>query len=210
MVDVDGFRIDRLEVTNEAFAEFLNIRGNVVEDGVAWFDEEDDDARIERVDGRYRSSTGFERYPAVEVTWHGARRFCEWRGAALPTAGQWYRAAGAEDEGGSPWGPHMADMPAGNFFHGDAFPQTAPVGSFADGAGPYGTLDMAGNVCEWVADDNSDQRLVLGGSWYEDPGSPEGLDIDRWLDAAHPNEFTGFRCAAPAASPEPTSVSASR
>jgi formylglycine-generating enzyme required for sulfatase activity len=196
MVEVSdyGFRIDRFEVTNASFAIFLNSRGNRVEDGVQWLlDEEDGDALIELGDGVYRARSGFADHPVIEVSWHGARRFCEWRGSVLPTALQWEQAAS---------GSQGTALLTGNFYHeeGDGYGRTAPVGRFPQGAGPYGSLDMADNVWEWVAEADGTRRLILGGSWFNDAAA---LRRD-WLDAAHPNEFTGFRCATPSSSRSPT------
>ncbi len=187
MVEVPdfGFRIDRCEVTNAAFAGFLNDRGNRLEDGVLWLDEEDADVLIEVRDGTYAARTGFTDHPVIEVTWYGARAFCAWRGSVLPTAQQWEQAA---------WGPAGSnDAAIGNFQSNDGAGGTTPVGRFPAGAGPYGTLDMAGNVWEWVDDADGTRRLILGGSWYN-AAIPRQRD---WLDAAQPNEFTGFRCATP-------------
>jgi formylglycine-generating enzyme required for sulfatase activity len=133
----------------------------------------------------------------IEVSWHGARRFCEWRDRVLPTALQWQQAAGES----------AATAPlTGNFHHEDGYERTAPVGRFPQGAGPYGSLDMAGNVWEWVAEADGTRRLILGGSWFNDATA---LRRD-WLDAAHPNELTGFRCATPSSSRPTDSLRAQR
>lgn len=178
MVDVGGWRLDRTEVSNRAFAQFLNARGNVEEDGVPWIDLLDDDAQIEEQEGRFAPREGYEEHPVVEVSWHAARRYCEWRGASLPTGEQWRSAAEVAGR-------------TGNFQGGDdGFEGSAPVGIVA--AQTSGPVDMAGNVWEWVDDADGTRRLVLGGSWFNDPAWADSL---LWLDAAHPNEMTGFRCA---------------
>ena len=69
-----AFYIDTYEVTNAAFAAFLNARGNQIEGEVTWLDMSDPDARIERRGGRYLPVPGHEDHPVVEVSWFGAQR----------------------------------------------------------------------------------------------------------------------------------------
>jgi len=87
-----------------------------------------------------------------------------------------------------------------------------PVGSFPDGASPYGVFDMAGNAAEWVADyfdfmyytyapdhnpPGPDQVMdhgLRGGSW----ASPSAQAQTFFRDSSHsvrPNSRVGFRCA---------------
>lgn len=107
-------------------------------------------------------------HPINCVDWTQADTYCKWAGGALPTEAQWEYAARGADGRKYPWG---SEPPRNNRLNAcgpecagshenrqtmydkpDKFVETAPVGSFPDGAGPFGALDLAGNVFEWVAD----------------------------------------------------------
>ncbi len=92
---------------------------------------------------------------------------------------------------------------------------TLPVGSFPQGASPYGALDMAGNAAEWVqdwfdpnyyrsapsSDPQGPQRGAIksmrGGSWLKPAKSLRTSDRDWGTIDSRPSG-TGFRCAADA------------
>jgi formylglycine-generating enzyme required for sulfatase activity len=224
VVELDGFWMDRTEVTNAQFATFLNDQGNQTEGGVTWLDLEDDDCLIERTGDRHRPKDGYAEHPVVEVTWYGAAAYCEWAGARLPTEAEWEYAARGEEGLVYPWGDEF-DCSRGNFDDEtalddyvvpggegcDGYERTAPVGSLPAGASWCGALDMAGNVWEWVADWKGDYpserqvnptgpssgavRVLRGGSWYHTPYNLRSANRNWFSPDNEINLNCGFRCA---------------
>ncbi|MCP4543245.1 MAG: SUMF1/EgtB/PvdO family nonheme iron enzyme [Chloroflexi bacterium] len=159
-VYLDAFYIDKTEVTNAQFARFLNEQGNEEEDGETWLDITDEDCRISKSSGPYRPRSGYADHPVIELTWYGARAYCEWIGGRLPTEAEWEKAASWDPETGAkriyPWGNEWdsskvnADRPITGTT--EVGIHTVPVGSNSAGASLYGVMDMSGNVWEWVGD----------------------------------------------------------
>lgn len=165
-VSLDAFWIDRTEVTNAQYAAFLNAQGSQIENGERWLNLDDEGCLIEKVGNAYRPKDGYAEHPVVSVTWYGAGAYCAWADRRLPTGAEWEKAARGTDRRIYPWG-NAFDCHKGNFDdetkdndapvvpggpNCDGYVRTAPVGSFLAGASPYGALDMAGNVSEWVED----------------------------------------------------------
>lgn len=173
-VELAAFRIDRTEVTNAAFAEYLNALGldvqrsfeagrissrDVAAAGYALLHEgasvypivalDDDQALIGAVDGRFAPKPGYERHPVTETTWAGARAYCEWRGGRLPTEAEWEAAARGPDARRYPWG----DAPPTDelAFVSGRTGVTSPVGVRPKGASAFGAQDMAGSMAEWTS-----------------------------------------------------------
>ena len=138
-VQLNAYWVDQVEVTNGMY-------GLCVEAGKCRLPVRlNSDNRFD-----YFGNPEFQDYPVVQVTWTDANNYCQWAGRRLPTEAEWERAARGDDMRTFPWGDEPPNANNSNSLNivGD----TTRVGSYAGGASPFGALDMAGNVWEWVAD----------------------------------------------------------
>ncbi len=121
-------------------------------------------------------------HPIVNVSWNDAVAYAKWARVRLPTEAEWEKAARGTDGRRFPWGNEWDAKKCNTWESGPR--RTTAVGSYADGASPYGIQDMAGNVWEWCADwydahyyksapnrnptgpDSGKYRVLRGGSWY--------------------------------------------
>jgi serine/threonine-protein kinase len=138
-VTLDAFWMDQLEVTNAMYA--LCVRAGEC--------TPPQDFKSQRRPA-YFNNPEFNDYPVIYVTWGQAKTYCEWARRRLPSEAEWERAGRGDDFRTFPWGENKADGLLANFnmLVGD----TSRVGTYPAGASPYGVLDMAGNVAEWVYD----------------------------------------------------------
>jgi formylglycine-generating enzyme required for sulfatase activity len=138
-VTLDAYWMDQLEVTNAMYQLCVTA-------GICTSPQDFDSQRR----ANYYSDPQFKDYPVVYVTWGQAKAYCEWAGRRLPTEAEWERAARGYDKRTFPWGEDKPDYRFANF--NMLVTDTSRVGSFPMGASPFGMLDMAGNVAEWVND----------------------------------------------------------
>lgn len=193
---LDDYFIDRYEVDNDSFSEFVSATGHVTDaesitrgrrwgaDG--WVSDEELTWREPMFIGD--SIAGRGSHPVVQVSWNDAVAYCRWAGKRLPTDAEWEKAARGPYGNLFPWGnefdgtltnscdTNCADLPQHkNDDFDDGFRTTAPVGSYPDGVSPYGVHDMAGNVWEWV-NDAYDPYYYYYAPEYN-PGGPILADI---------------------------------
>jgi len=133
-VTLPTYYIDKYPVTHAQYARFVAGTGYRVP--LNWSD------------GRFVPERTF--HPVTMVSWFDAKAYCTWANKRLPSEAEWEKAARGTDERRWPWGPIMDTKLLNTYYNVGS---TTPVGSYLDGASPYGVLDMAGNVSEWIEDD---------------------------------------------------------
>lgn len=209
-VQLNGYWMDRTEITNEMFARFLNSAGNQREGGATWLDPIDPFVWVVEKDGVWQALSGRGDYPILKVSWHGAKAYCAWAGRDLPTEAQWEYAAKGAHNYRFPWSNKAPTCRRARFWGCGNSP--VEVGSLLQGSNPWGIYDLAGNVSEWVNDRyaadyyqqspqaepagplNGYYRVIRGGDWKSTYLSLETAHRD-WAGADEQISGVGFRCA---------------
>lgn len=208
-VFVDSFVIDKCEVTNGRYLEFVKITGHRVPQNPKnptrsiWQGDTITDSLVGR--------------PVVNVDWHDAAAYCEWAKKRLPTEAEWEKAAKGTSDKRFPWGnvePTARHLNYNQRWIGEK--TLMPVGSYEAGKSPFGAYDMAGNVREWVNDwyderycekspaknpqgpDTGTMKVIRGADWQNETPAVRAFTRVNGNPTIR-NEFTGFRCAADAA-----------
>jgi eukaryotic-like serine/threonine-protein kinase len=193
--DAEEYWIDRYEVTNRQFKEFVDAGGYqkqeywkepFIKDGrqLSWNEAM---ALFRDPAGRPGPATwefgtypeGKADYPVGGVSWYEAAAYAEFAGKNLPTIYHWCRASGMQNNYG--------DMVRFSNFSTKGL---ARVGAYR-GLGDFGTYDMAGNIKEWCWNQTGNSRYAVGGAWNE------STDTFTITDARPPfdrSAHLGFRC----------------
>ena len=212
IVHLDPYYIDKYEVTNALFEQFINDGGYTTreywsDDGWEWKQDEEVSFPEYWESGEYNSGPSYTDYPVVGVSWYEAEAYCVWAGKRLPTEAEWELAAKGTEGNIWPWGNEFFQEIEGETVHcnfngsdggrSDPYERSSPVGSFPTGDSPYGVSDMAGNVEEWCYDWYS--NTYYQGSPMDNPQGPVGnpttdSKVERggsWIKYSYP-DLSGF------------------
>lgn len=194
-VDLTAFWLDQTDVTNAMYTKCVS---------AGKCDPPSDTSHY--------NNSSYANHPVVYVNWNKAKTYCEWAGRQLPTEAQWEKAARGTDGRIYPWGNTAPDNTLLNY--NSNVGDTTEVGKYPKGASPYGTLDMAGNVWQWVADwyndtyyqsspssnplgpDSGQSRVLRGGTWFINDDGVRSADRG-WNGPTNTVAYfiIGFRCS---------------
>jgi formylglycine-generating enzyme required for sulfatase activity/tRNA A-37 threonylcarbamoyl transferase component Bud32 len=173
-VALDSFYIDSTEVTVAAYRRFLDSAGS----SAPWHGTPPTD------------------WPATGILWSEAQRFCQSRGAGLPTEDQWEAAARGPQGWRYPWGD---TWDRGRANAGSVADTLTPVGEFPLGRSLVGAVDLIGNAWEWVATEDTShgvvRHVIKGGAFNTTPNRATAIQRFTYPDDRRSLWNTGFRCA---------------
>ena len=182
-VFLGAFYIDKYEVSNADYTKFVEATGH--RNSLFW-----DNPKYNQPD-----------HPVVGVPWGDVVAYADWVDKRLPTEAEWEKAARGTDGRIWPWGnefdPTKCNFDDEGKFDGhlDGFATAAPVDSFPQGASPYGLLNTAGNVAEWVSD--WFDMAYYETTPYRNPKGPKtsGMGKKSWRGASWFAGSEQVRCA---------------
>jgi formylglycine-generating enzyme len=201
-VSLDGFWIDRTEVTNVQYQRCVETKAC----------EPPLDNKSSTRDPYYSNNT-YDKFPVVNISWQQAEDYCKWAGGRLPTDAEWEYAARGQQHLMFPWGNILPNSKLANY-NGNVG-DTVEVGSYLDGVSWCGALDMAGNAWEWTSDWYSPDYFsksppknptgpptgsvhgLRGGSWSAGQVGIRTSQRDFYTVEWAPFYLIGFRCVRP-------------
>ncbi len=133
-ISLPAYRIDKYPTTNAQYARFVTA-------------------------ANYRPPADWENgqlplgealRPVTMVSWYDASNYCTWADKRLPKEAEWEKAARGTDGRRWPWGNAMDSQRLNTYY---SVGSATDVTAYVNGISPYGVMDMAGNVFQWIEDD---------------------------------------------------------
>jgi formylglycine-generating enzyme required for sulfatase activity/regulator of sirC expression with transglutaminase-like and TPR domain len=210
-VFLDGFYIDKYEVSAKNFSLFLNTKKNIKK----YYSDNKFGTLV--YTGKFQPRSGLENYPINNISWQAANDYCKWKGKRLPSEAEWEKAARGDNSTIYPWGNQPPSPELARYYQTwdqkTKHEVLVPVDALEAGKSAYGLYNMAGNVKEWV-DDWYDReyykeideyanpkgpiggefKVVRGGSWRD----LKGFIYSPFRNSGNPTskmDDYGFRCA---------------
>ena len=178
MIYIDTFLIDKYEVTNDFYCQFLN---NADPNAVRWYSAMEINRTGDAGHYVYAAAPGKGNYPVRYVTWDDANTFAAWRSNLekvtwrLPTEQEWEKAAAWDpvQQKFYIYGYHSDSIDCSWLNYNNCVGTTTPVGQYngtggrTDAKSYYGCYDMSCNVFEWTSSwyTVNSTRVLRGGSW---------------------------------------------
>ena len=199
-IQVPAFEIDRFPVTILNYSNYLRNTSYEPQDSYNFLKNWPNTSDV--------PPKSLYEIPVTYVSLREARLYCKWRGARLPTAWEWQRAAQGDDARLYPWGNENDPSKYPKQQTGNTLPGAEPVNAYPDSASPFGVMDLVGNTYEYTdefQDDHTRFVILRGGSNYRPSGSkwyfPQSLELNTYekyflMDDRYERAGTlGFRCA---------------
>jgi sulfatase modifying factor 1 len=212
-VTLDAFYIDKYEVTNAQYWEFL--------DYIAKTNDHSKCSSSEPINKSHLPGSSFRGYeykyynypdyPVTRIDWYDAFAYAAWKGKRLPTEAEWEKAARGTDARRFPWG-NVWEIKFANVGTDENLPVT--VGSFEEGKSVYGCYDMTGSVSEWCNDwyhpeyyletpkknpmgpeKGTGKRIIKGGSLFAQNVYKLRCAVRMFGEPSDRNKSVGLRCA---------------
>ncbi len=175
-VKIKDFYISKYEITNEQYVDFLNAKGNQVEDGANWIALYYLKSGIIEDNNVFKPKVGKEKHPVAYVTWYGARAYALWTGGRLPSEAEWeYAARGGKKNISREESCNLSET----YFNLNlTLNGTFKVGTIE--VNEYGIYDMGRSIYEWCEDNydwHNDYRNAPkdGSAWLFENYTPRVL-----------------------------------
>jgi len=239
-ISLPAFYIDKFEVTNKQYKEYIFSSKKLIpydwmSNGYALTEDQMEKMPLDKlrklaaeyarldIDTSKMEKTALlkamgdfyaqiDKFPVGNVSWFEAKAYCEWRGGRLPSEAEWEKAARGKNGNEYPWGNEWNPKFANTGDDGEWEDGVAPVGAYKMNMSPFGVMDMAGNVWEWVADwykaypESSYQSNLYGETYRVIRGGGGGMghyaisyfyrtSTRQYSEPEMQSADVGFRCA---------------